>query len=186
MKLAAGSAEDRLAGLDRPLAVSRGATVLDISFHNGGIAASFAAAGCAVIDGVDIWKPGVALAAQAVSPYRAECRFAICDLIGGMPAVRRALSPMPSRYDIVLYLGIHQHLERQMEPDALGRLVRELVAVTGSYFAIRVPKHTASAVYQLIQEAGFAQWYRDFDSPSVGGLTVYKRAPRNAPAHEHV
>lgn len=184
LDLVTGTAEDRLAGLDVLLDKAQGASVLDITCNTGGVSEAFAKAGAGSIDGVDFWRPGVDLSRRALEPYPIRTRFAVCDLTGGFEAVRSALSPMPARYDIVLYLGAHHHLSRQMPPAELNRLVGALCEVAADYVVVRTPDKYMPSAQEVILARGFEVW-RDAKAfePSreysvkrtVGGLKIFRR-----------
>lgn len=167
----------RLDGLRRLLKWSRGATVLDIGTHTGVVAREFARAGAKAIDGVDIWPRSVWYASAAVRKYPAvRTRFRVCDLTGGMEALKDALHPMPWRYDVVLYLGVHHHLQQQMAPEALEAFVTGLAGMAGRYIAVRAPLPARNAVTDIIWKVpGFSIcMVHDTMPDEIDGLIVFR------------
>lgn len=170
--LVAGSPEDRLAGLGPLLARARGCSILDVACHNGLNSAAFAEAGARAIDGFDFWRPGIDQARENLAKHPIPTRFAVCDLRRGLAEVQASLAPFPEEYDIVLYLGIHHHLLRQMNRVETESMATRLASLAKRYVAVRTPAHSMDSASDAITAAGFKLWYEDGESTVDGGLKV--------------
>lgn len=144
--LIAGTREDRLAGLEPLLALEPGFSVLDLGCHEAFAAEALASSGATLIHGVDLHEPSLDRARRRMAGHPAVLKRV--DLCGGMEALRREL-PLQPKYDVVLYLGIYQHMARQMPAEALSAFVAELFPMARRYLAIRTP---AKFMATLIKE----------------------------------
>ena len=178
LKIMTGTNLERLNGLSRVFDFAAGKMVLDIACHNGTLAGACAAAGAIAIDGVDIWRPGLAMAVVELANYPIPSRFAYCDLTGGIAALHLALEPMAAHHDVVLYLGIHQHLARQIESETLDQLLWDIAVLAKSVIAMRMPAGPMVRADAVVRAAGFDLWYEDSSSDIVGPLRVYRRLSR--------
>lgn len=174
MVLVSGDCADRLSGLVPAYEFASGSSVLDIGCYEGAILASFARRGAAILHGVDVYQPGLAASREALRPFQGW-RVERCDLTGGIAAVEQSLAPMPLYYDIVLYLGVHHHLVRQMPPSEAASLAVELMRRARVLFAVRTtPEHYAT-LRSLSETAGLELWHEADNNPNVGPLRIYRR-----------
>ena len=178
MVLTTGTPADRLLGLEPLLAEALGRAVLDIGSHVGVVAEAFARAGASIIHGVDFYQPGLAQARTRLLAYPTQTLFEQCDLSLGSPALEKALPNALASYDIVLYLGVHHHLARQMSPDAATQLVVDLQARAGEFFAVRTPDEIMLQLHAQLSRQ-FEVWHlREKDDRPVSQLRIYKRTQR--------
>ena len=176
-RLISGSPKDRLAGLDPLLDRAKGTRILDIGCHKGLVAHAFSSAGAALIHGID-HSPSSICTAKAL---HAECEqphlFAVFDLREGGAALDRWIENAGGEaYDIVLYLGVHHHLERQMERGELDALVLTLAAKARSYLAVRTPAASISRLDGILRRAGFACKHASDMAANVSPLRIYARS----------
>ena len=81
----------------------------------------------------DIFGPGMAAAEQWFSEVKeCESKFVALDLIKGADALQQAFGNQ--RYDIVLMLGVLHKLKREMKPEAVSGLMRNLGQRAIEYF----------------------------------------------------
>jgi 2-polyprenyl-3-methyl-5-hydroxy-6-metoxy-1,4-benzoquinol methylase len=96
----------RLAGLEPLLARANGRTVLDIGCAEGLISEAFLRAGASVVHGFDISPQRVAKAQRLLRDPRV--RLEIADVSN----CREFEAILDAKYDIVLFLGVFQHLKK--------------------------------------------------------------------------
>lgn len=123
----------RFDGLSDLMLRARGRSVLDVGCNRAHTLYDFALNGAALVHGCDIYGPGMAAARQWFSEV-ADCEheFAALDLSKGARELNTAFGNR--RYDIVLMLGVYHKLRREMTPDLLSGLMRNLGLRTTSYF----------------------------------------------------
>lgn len=169
--LIAGNREDRLSGLDLLLKLEPGFTVLDIGCHEAFIAEALALSGAGLIHGMDLHEPSLELARRRMAEHNAVLKRV--DLCEGMPALRRELPLLP-KYDVVLYLGIYQHMVRQMPPEAVSAFVSELFPMAQRYIAIRTPLKFWSKLREEPVMRGLRLVHQDDRNPAVSPLEIYE------------
>jgi len=169
--LIAGNAADRLSGLDPLFQVEPGFNVLDIGCHEGFILERLVRCGAGVIHGVDLHRPSLAAAARRLEGHPALLKH--LDLCEGMAGLRREL-PVSPRYDLLLYLGIHHHMARQMPADALSAFVNELFPLTGRYLAIRTPARFMEVLRQEPVMRRFRLVHRHDQNPNLSPVEIYE------------
>lgn len=176
LTLVTGGEDDRLVGLQPLLDEGTGATILDVGCHRGAVAEAFARRGARLIHGVDIYRPGLDAAAERLQSYKTDAVFSRCDLVGGMSALKEAIPALRSSYDMVLYLGMHHHLVRQMPAAPLNQLIDGLIDVTGTFCAVRTSPKQLAALHDLFIERRFELWSKHQDhSQPVGPIRIYRR-----------
>jgi 2-polyprenyl-3-methyl-5-hydroxy-6-metoxy-1,4-benzoquinol methylase len=177
MRLVAGSADDRVSGLGELLGTVEGASVFDVGCHDGTIAKSFAEHGAKLIHGIDFHRPSIGVAQASLRDTAAATEFAVCDLTGGPAAMRSAIPGLLASYDVVLYLGVHHHIARQMRKRDLSKLVDDLLGRAGSSFAFRTSTVHEDTLDAYVVAGGFDPWYSDSSATDAGvnPLHVYKR-----------
>lgn len=125
--------EFRLEGASPLLALAPGARILDIGCAEGLIARHILSAGAQMVHGFDLDRGRIdaagVICADMPATFRAE---SITPWAGFLQRQGGFLLP---QYDIVLYLGVHQHLD----PKLRGDVIEGLIERTGSAIAIRMP-----------------------------------------------
>jgi len=160
--LISGTRYDRLQGLEKVLDQASGRSVLDVGCHDGTVAVAFAKAGASLIQGCDIYEGGVAQAISKLTDLNACCLFKQADLSEGVAAF--CALDFASAFDIVCYLGIHQHLKRQMPYSDLVKLENEIFSRSRSLLIIRTPKRHLKNLVPRVLALGFKAV-----APSVSG-----------------
>lgn len=175
-RMISGGPNDRLAGLEPLLALARGARILDIGCHKGIVAYEFAKAGAHLILGFDHSSAAVDVATELHSEFAEPHQFEVLDLRGGSAALDGVLAKHTQQdFDIVLYLGIQHHLERQMPLADLDALVLSLAARATAFFAVRTPSENMPRVDALLHKAGFALKVASDLNGNVAPLHIYAR-----------
>jgi 2-polyprenyl-3-methyl-5-hydroxy-6-metoxy-1,4-benzoquinol methylase len=177
MSLVSGEAADRVSGLSQLLEMAEGASVLDVGCHDGTVARTFADAGAQLIHGVDFHRPSIGVAQAALAGGSTATEFAVCDLTGGPAALRAALPDLQASYDVVLYLGVHHHLARQLHKRDLTKLVDDLLTRAGKAFAFRTSAAHDEKLDAYVVGRSLDRWYSDSSATDAGvnPLHVYKR-----------
>ncbi len=172
------SPEDRLAGLSPLIERAQGMSVIDFGSAEGVVAREFLRHGASLLHGFER------------DPARVRLANAICAPIGNAIFREANLSDMPAfladnddilreGYDIVLYLGIHHHID----PAVRMRLLRHAIGLAGHFLAVRTPAALArdDGIAAIIEEAGFSRISSGDDSSrseNLGDLMMYARNPQ--------
>jgi len=123
----------RFEGLSDLMLRARGRSVLDVGCNRAHTLYDFAQNGAKLVHGCDIYGPGMAAAEQWFSEVvECESKFVALDLIAGASALDAAFPR--TRYDIVLMLGVLHKLRREMTPEAVSGLMRNLGQRAIEYF----------------------------------------------------
>ena len=123
----------RFEGLSDLLLRARNRSVLDVGCNRAHTLYDFALNGAKLVHGCDIFGPGMAAAEQWFSEVKeCESKFVALDLIKGADALQQAFGNQ--RYDIVLMLGVLHKLKREMKPEAVSGLMRNLGQRAIEYF----------------------------------------------------
>lgn len=157
----AGDYADRLAGLERLLALSAGLSVYDVGCHVGVILEAFGRAGAAPLAGCDIHHASLK-EARARLP---DADIREHDLVLGSPDFSA---------DIVLYLGVHHHLAEQV---GFERATETALAIAGKarqMVALRSPPVVLEPLAQRMMSSGFVELYTDDSNPKVSPLRVFR------------
>lgn len=136
----------RMVGLDSLLASCAGRSILDIGAAEGLIAEQCLKAGACWVDGVELDSERVKEAQKRNARDADRARFFTLDL-----NQRNALaefSPLKRHYDIVLYLGVHHHLDPTTANEVFDAVLRR----TGRTLFIRTSEAVASRD-QLVERA---------------------------------
>lgn len=169
-----GNVFDRFAGLEPVFERCPGASVLDIGACEGLISYECARHGAKVLHGFEIDPLLVDFSQRLFANVPAESFFAHHDFSSGFEAFQRKFGKeLRPGYDLVLYLGVHHHLKKQMSAEALAGLVRGLMALTTRIFAVRtdlLPELDAD-----IRAAGFTLLSEAPADGKVGRLAIYER-----------
>lgn len=167
-----GFHNDRMDGLLDLLPRAKGASILDLGCYRGMVSLEFAMNGASLVHGCDKFEAGVECARQIFADLPVESRFEHADLSGGMPALNAAFgNSLLKKYDIVLFLGMHHHLRREMQERELSDFVQQIARLAGRYFVHRTkgPSKLESAVEAI----GMTKVHYSALSSSASPVAVY-------------
>lgn len=157
------------------LADAPGASLLDLGCYDGLIAYEFFRAGARLVHGLDNDPYHLETARRIFSQVAIPSRFAHADL-RRPGALARALGPAAEpRYDLVLFLGVYQHIAHRMSEEARRALVREVAARSGRLLAIRMPAKTWPEFERHFPAAEFREQERIPQEGTVGELRIWRR-----------
>ncbi len=170
-----GDIRKRLAGLEPLLEAAGGATLLDLGCFDGLIAYEFFRSGAKLVHGIDNDARHLETAGRIFSQADIPSRFAHADLRKAQ-AVARALGAggLP-RYDIVLFLGVFQHIFRSMSDRGRKELVAEVAGRTGSLLAVRIPDDVWGEFDRLLPPGELELVRAVTQAGHVGELRIYRR-----------
>jgi 2-polyprenyl-3-methyl-5-hydroxy-6-metoxy-1,4-benzoquinol methylase len=168
-----GHLEDRLAGLRDLLPLAAGSTILDLGTNRGLIALEFARNGAALVHGCDLYAPGIEIAREIFKEVDVTARFEIVDLSCPFALESAFGADYRPRYDIVLFLGVYQHLKKQMSPHALHELVQHLASRTGRFFAYRTTPF--AELETALQQTGLMKVHFSQINRSCGPCGIWER-----------
>lgn len=142
----------RLSGLAAVLKAAPGASVADFGAAEGIVSRAFLERGARLVHAFEI-DPSRVEAARLLCGQVGPCEVRQADLSDWTAFQERQSSLLRTQYDIVLYLGIHQHLpavSRMNSLTAAARLARR-------FFALRTPQHVydADRIDGALQSVGF-------------------------------
>lgn len=170
----AGNAFQRFEGLAPVLEHCEGASILDIGACDGLVAYEFARRGAATIHGFEIDAGDVAFARRLFRDVPGESAFVHADVTADAASLReRHADVLLEAYDIVLFLGVYHHFERQMEPAALDAFVQLLVSMARKVFVVRTKQ--LDTVDPRLLEAGFRCTSETAGREDIGPLRIYER-----------
>ncbi|SNB73898.1 Methyltransferase domain-containing protein [Arboricoccus pini] len=157
----------RIVGFEALYPYLAGQSVLDLGCAEGLILDHLLPAGPASIHGVDNSQHRIEAARRLFTDPR--LRFDVADL--NDPTCFQS-SSFAARYDVVMILGVYQHLLAERR----AQMLAEALARCGSTFILRLPRiHADLDAGAVAQHAGFAPKAR-FERPG-GDLQVFARAP---------
>lgn len=160
------SAAHRAAALEAVLPLAHDSTILDLGCAEGLMLPPFLENGARSIHGVDRSTRRIASARALVKSNRV--RFDAVELDD--PACLDDAGVFEPSYDVVLCLGVYQHLDSEIRRLVLYKALQK----TARYFVFRAPKATACEAFPVIERAGF-QLEMIAKSPGVKKLYVYRR-----------
>lgn len=163
---------DRMKGLDVLLERCQGSSILDIGSCDGLVSYEFARHGARLVHGFDFNVSDIAFAMKLFRAVPIESAFAFEDLTIGAEKLFKKHAVEES-YDIVLYLGVHHHLRKQMQSDQLSDLLEGLLTKSRKYFAVRT--NMVRECEQQILGSGFKLIHRDEGAQRLGALRIYER-----------
>lgn len=144
-----GMHDFRLDGLTDLTLRARGASVLDLGCNRGMVSMEFANNGAALVHGCDNYEKGIETAREIFADVRiVASRFEVCDLTIGAAALNVFKD---QRYDMTLILATYHKLKRDMPPDRLAGLVKEVGRRTIRYFAWRGTANQREANHREIE-----------------------------------
>lgn len=170
-----GTPLDRLSGLEALLLRADGLSVLDIGCHKGFVALAFANAGAADIHAFDFFAPHVEIAKAILGEFKPPARVFQHDLASGILP-----GSQPRQFDIVLYLGVHHHLEKVMDEKRLTALFDQIVNAAGRYLAIRTTLALLDKMGPRAAAAGLRLVHFSDMNEVVSPLHIYERPQGHA------
>ena len=171
-RIVAGRPEDRLHGLGWALERAKGRSLLDVGCHDGTVALAFAELGCTIIDGFDLNHASIVEAKRKFESSECDAAFETADLALGVDGIRSQLRC--NSYSIVCYLGVHQHIRKQIGLEELEALEWSLLDMTEEIFALRVPERFFDDLNARIIQAGFEP-VTELVRGNVGPSRIYQR-----------
>lgn len=170
-----GDIRKRIEGLEALFQMAKDSTVLDLGCFDGLIAYEFFRSGARLVHGLDNDGFHLDTANRIFSQVDISFRFVHADLRKS-GAVGDALKDCGLRkYDIVLFLGVFQHIYRSMSVQRRKELVDGVVDRVGSVLAIRMPQAVWSDFECLFPGDEFELVSRVSQIGNVGELRVYRR-----------
>jgi hypothetical protein len=129
----------RIGGLETLLESAKGSTLLDLGCFDGLIAYEFFRSGAKLAHGLDNDALHLETASRIFAQVAIPSRFVHADL-RKPDAISRALTNHGlAKYDIVLFLGVFQHIFKSMTVERREELVTAIVGRVGSCLAVRMP-----------------------------------------------
>ncbi len=157
----------RLRGLEPLLGVAQGQSVLDLGCAEGLILARFLDAGAVAGQGLEV-NPRRARAARRIVRSR-SARFDLADLSDPRCGWLRCLA-RPT-FDVVLMLGVYQHLA----PEHRAACLRAALRVARQWFAFRGPPAEVAEAHEIVLREGLTQTGGLPRLDHLGELRLYAR-----------
>jgi len=168
-----GDIRMRIAGLEILFQAAKDSTVLDLGCFDGLIAYEFARSGAKIVHGLDNDAFHLDTAKRIFSQVDLPSMFVHADL-RKPDAVRRALGDHAhSKYDIVLFLGVYQHIYRSMSMQRRKVLIDGIVDRAGSFLAIRMPQDVWTETGHLLPARNLELVSSLPQIGNVGELRIY-------------
>lgn len=145
--------EDRLRGLKPLLDRTAGLSVLDLGAAEGLVARQFLRGGASFVHGFDLDPDRVQTAASLC--IGGQARFETADLSDWPACIDSHRSWMSDSYDIVLHLGLYQHLS----PAVRTTVLRDSIRLAKQHVAFRAPAalYHSDGIENVFKEEGFAR-----------------------------
>ena len=145
---------DRIRGLEPVLESCAGKSVLDVGCSVGLVSFEFARHGATSIRGFELHRPSLKFAEQLLSYLPVESRFQQFDLARGVAHLKKQIeAEQPADFDIVLFLGMYQHLVLQMDRAELSKLLCYLAQLCRECLVVRLPEKHQGDVKQDLSSA---------------------------------
>ncbi len=167
--------EERLEGLAPLLERARGASFIDFGCAEGFVARECLRHGGSLVHGFELDAFRVACARAICAEFDERAAFRTANLSD--PAGFRAANAdlLRERYDGVLYLGIHHHLDASTRAEML----RYAISLAGRWFALRTSHALAESdgVFATLEASGFARIAvaASPEAAHLGELTLWER-----------
>lgn len=170
-----GDIRKRINGLESLLENARDATVLDLGCFDGLIAYEFFRSGAKLVHGLDYDGLHLETANRIFAQVDIPSRFVHADL-RKRDAVNRALGDHGlHQYDIVLFLGVFQHIFRSMSAQRRQDLVAGIIDRVGSVLAVRMPAGVWDDFEGLLPAQKLELVRAVPQAGNVGELRIYRR-----------
>jgi Glycosyl transferases group 1 len=165
---------DRLRGLDRLLDQADGQAVLDLGAAEGMVGREFLRRGARLLHGLEI-DPARVRTARTLCMEWAQASFRAADL-SDCAALSPGSNGLLDGYDVVLYLGIHQHLPRESR----SAVIERAIGLARGFIAIRCPPEVFEAenIDDTLGRTGFVPLAEDGSTSTcahLGVCRVYRR-----------
>ncbi len=172
-----GKHDMRLFGIEQLLSFAPEASVFDIGCNRGRISDEFARNGAKLVHGCDYYQPGIWEARSWFKEWpQVKCKFETVDLTGGGDALRKAFQEeYLDRYDIVVMLATYHKLKRQMQPDALNKLMLHIGKRVGKYFGWRGYPDEAKELDNLLGPIGLTRVHYSEIAKSMEPAAIWER-----------
>lgn len=170
-----GDIRMRLAGLESLLEAAGGTTLLDLGCFDGLIAYEFFRSGAKLVHGIDNDALHLETACRIFSQADIPYRFAHADLRKAQAVAHALGADGLTKYDIVLFLGVFQHIFRSMSNRGRKELVADVVGRTGSLLAVRMPDDVWSEFDRLLPPGELELIRAVPQAGHVGELRIYRR-----------
>lgn len=154
---------------------SEGASILDIGCYDGLIAYEFFRNGASLIHGLDNDAYHLDTAARIFSQVDIPSRFAYADLRKKNAIQNNLAESFRGAYDLVLFLGVFQHIYKQMNEEDRQALVNTIVNSARDVLAIRIPEQTWEIFEKYFSGKSFELVQRTPHKCTVGELRIYRR-----------
>ena len=162
----AGTIQQRLSGLKQLLEIAQGKSVLDIGCAEGLIAYEFVKAGASYICAVEKDIKDAALAKKILARAQAFCDIICTDVIENYEIIS-------DKFDIVLYLGVQHHFEKQAGREKLIELIFYLSDLCTGYFAVRTTSW--DLIETALKQKNFSLLHAHPGTGTIGALKIYQK-----------
>ncbi|HEC68495.1 MAG TPA: glycosyltransferase [Candidatus Desulfofervidus auxilii] len=167
------SIKSRLNGLREILKIAHGKTVLDMGMAEGIVALSFLRHGAKFVLGFEIDNRRVEKSKEICSAYSNKS-FNAENLELWDDIKIKYKNIIKDGFDIVLYLGIHHHLDR----NSRVKVLKETVKLAKFYFIIRTPAgfYKEDKIDEIMDRESFLLEKEELPQiESIGVLRIYKK-----------
>jgi len=152
-----------------------GKKILDIGCYDGLIAYEFFRNGASTIHGIDNDAYHLDTAARIFSQVDITSKFVRADLRKSQAIEDSLAADFAGTYDIVLFLGVFQHIYKKMSQTGRQSLVDTITSSARDLLAIRIPDHTWSEFEQYFPSGEFSLLQQTPQKGTVGEFRIYKR-----------
>lgn len=165
----------RIDGFERLFEMAKGATILDLGCYDGLIAYEFFRSGAKLIHGLDNDAYHLSTAARIFSQVNIPFKFSHADL-RKPDAIPAALGEAClEKYDMVLLLGVYQHIYKSMSEQQRRAMVDNMLARVRSVFAVRIPKNAWPEFEKQFPAEQFELVEQIDQVGHVGEFRIYRR-----------
>ena len=127
-----------------------GASILDVGCNMGVVGLEICKCEPARYHGIEKMAAHNFVAKAVLQGTGVDCRVDRIDIANEKERQRT----LDTRYDIVLYLAVHQHVRRQVGEDRAAAVLDDLLARTEKYFVFRGPDYKEAI--RAAENAGFS------------------------------
>ncbi len=167
-----GSIFDRFQGIDFLFPYCKNASILDLGACDGLVSYELARNGANIIHGFERDIDDVFFARRLFRDVPIETIFNEANF-AVPPEVFFNRHKLNKKYDIVLFLGVYHHLKKDMDILELELLLKRLLEMTKTWFAIRTDLITECE--SIILSNNFKVAYDAPKIKEVGKLKIFKR-----------